>query len=103
MTEAGRPELRFPSESDPVYSVGQAAEMLGVQPAFLRRLETHEAVTPQRTVGGQRRYSRREIEHIDALSGLMAEGMTLAGAMRIVALQAEVAELNRRLAAHEPS
>jgi MerR family transcriptional regulator, heat shock protein HspR len=102
MTEPGRPVLRFPSESDPVFSVGQAAELLGVQPAFLRRLEALEAVSPQRTPGGQRRYSRREIEHIDMLSGLMAEGMTLAGAMRIVALQAEIAKLHRRLAAHTP-
>ena len=92
------PQLRFPGDGDPVYSVGQAAELLGVQPAFLRRLEAHDAVTPHRTVGGQRRYSRREIERVDAINGLMAEGMTLAGAMRIIALQAEIAELNRRLA-----
>jgi DNA-binding transcriptional MerR regulator len=94
-----RPPLRFPGDGDPMYSVGQAAELLGVQPAFLRRLEAHDAVTPQRTAGGQRRYSRDEIERIDIINGLMAEGMTLAGAMRIVALQAEVADLNRRLTA----
>jgi hypothetical protein len=41
---------------------------------------------------------RREIERVDALKGLMAQGMTLAGAMRIIALQTEIAELNRRLA-----
>jgi DNA-binding transcriptional MerR regulator len=73
--------------------VSQAAELLGVQPAFLRRLETFEAVTPHRTAGGQRRYSRREIEHIDVLSGHMEEGLTLSGAVRIVALQAQVDEL----------
>jgi MerR family transcriptional regulator/heat shock protein HspR len=93
-----RRELQFPGDGDPVYSVGQAADLLGVQPAFLRRLEAHDAVTPQRTTGGQRRYSRREIERIGAINGLMAEGMTLAGAMRIIALQAEIAELSRRLA-----
>jgi DNA-binding transcriptional MerR regulator len=97
-----RPELQFPGDGDPLYSVGQAAELLGVQPAFLRRLEVHDAVTPQRTAGGQRRYSRQEIEHIDAITGLMAEGMTLAGAMRILTLQAEIAELNRRLATRRP-
>jgi DNA-binding transcriptional MerR regulator len=111
MTEPGRaggeparprPELRFPDAGDPLYSVGQAAALLGVQPAFLRRLEAHDAVTPQRTAGGQRRYSRREIEHIDVITGLMAEGMTLAGAMRIIALQAQIAELNRRLDARDP-
>jgi MerR family transcriptional regulator/heat shock protein HspR len=92
-----RPELRFPGDADPLYSVSQAAELLGVQPAFLRRLEAHDAVMPQRTAGGQRRYSRREVERIDAINGLIAEGMTLAGAIRIMALQAEIAELHRRL------
>lgn len=92
-----RPPLRFPDETEPLYTVGQAATLLGVAPAFLRRLEAHEAVTPSRTPGGQRRYSRQELEHIDAINGLMSEGMTLAGAMRIIALQAEVDELRRRL------
>ncbi len=96
-----RPVLRFPGDGDPVYTVGQAAELLGVQPAFLRRLEAHDAVTPERTAGGQRRYSRQDIEHIDAINALMGEGMTLAGAIRIVALQAEIAELHRRLATTE--
>ncbi len=96
-----RPLLRFPADSDPLYSVGQVADLLGVPPAFLRRLEAHDAVSPSRTSGGQRRYSRHEVEHIDALNGLMADGITLIGAMRIVALQAEVADLRRRLAALE--
>jgi DNA-binding transcriptional MerR regulator len=78
-----------------------AAELLGVQPAFLRRLETFQAVTPHRTAAGQRRYSRRVIEHIDVLSGLMEEGLTLWGAVRIVAVQAQVDELRQRLAAYE--
>ena len=96
-----RAPLRFPADSDPLYTVGQVADLLGVPPAFLRRLEAHDAVRPSRTSGGQRRYSRTEVQHIDALSGLMADGITLAGAMRIVALQTEVDELQRRLAALE--
>jgi hypothetical protein len=47
---------------------------------------------------GQRRYSRRQIERIGAINGLMAEGMTPVGAKRIIALQAEIAKLNRPLA-----
>ena len=96
-----RPPLRFPADSDPLYTVGQVADLLGVPPAFLRRLEAHDAVRPSRTSGGQRRYSRIEVEHLDALSELMADGITLAGAMRIVALQTEVDELRRRLVALE--
>jgi hypothetical protein len=41
-----RTELRFPGDTEPQYTVGRAAELLGVPPAFLRRLEAFEAVTP---------------------------------------------------------
>jgi DNA-binding transcriptional MerR regulator len=93
--------LRFPGDGEPLYTVGQVAELIGVQPAFLRRLEAHDAVSPSRSPGGQRRYSRREVEHIAVVAGLMSDGMTLVGAKRVLALQAEVDELRRRLAAYE--
>jgi DNA-binding transcriptional MerR regulator len=88
----------FPDENAPLFTVGQVAEMLDVQPAFLRRLDAYEVVRPSRSDGGQRRYSRREIEHIYAINGLMGEGLTLAGAQRILLLQAEVDELRRQVA-----
>jgi MerR family transcriptional regulator, heat shock protein HspR len=71
--------------------------MLGVQAAFLRRLDTLHVVSPARSAGGQRRYSRVEINAIAALTALIGEGMTVGGAQRILELQAEVAELHRRL------
>lgn len=102
---AGGPvrSLRFPDDAEPLYTVGQASDLLGVQPAFLRRLEAHDAVRPARTAGGQRRYSRQDLEHVATISALMGEGMTLTGAMRIVELQAEVAELRRLLDAGRAS
>ena len=39
----GRP---FPDENVPLFTVGQVAEMLAVQPAFLRRLDAMEVVRP---------------------------------------------------------
>ena len=53
--------LAFDDEHAPLYTVGQVAEMLDVQPAFLRRLDVEEVVQPARSDGGQRRYSRAEI------------------------------------------
>jgi len=73
--------------------------MLDMQPAFVRRLDTEGVVIPARSPGGQRRYSRNEIDHIAALAGLMSEGMTLAGAQRIIELENEIADLRRQLAA----
>jgi MerR family transcriptional regulator/heat shock protein HspR len=87
-----------PDESAPLYTVSQAAMLLGVPAAFLRRLDSEGVVTPARSSGGQRRYSPTEINHVAAVMGLMGEGMTLAGAQRIIELENEVAELRRRLA-----
>jgi DNA-binding transcriptional MerR regulator len=91
----------FPDDDTPLYTVGQVASMLEVQPAFLRRLDLFDVVRPSRSGGGQRRYSRHEIDHIDAIHGLMGEGMTLAGAQRILELQAEVDRLRREIAGLE--
>ena len=47
-------------ENAPLYTVGQVAGILGVQPAFLRRLDVEEVVQPARSEGRQRRYSRQD-------------------------------------------
>ena len=85
----------------PLYTVGQVADLLGVQPAFLRRLDTRELVRPTRSQGGQRRYSRLEISRIEQVVGLVEEGFTLAAIRRVLELQSEVAELQLQLAAEQ--
>lgn len=82
----------------PLYTVGQVASMLSVQPAFLRRLDSEDLVSPERSEGGQRRYSRTEITQIQRVSELAGEGMTLAGIRRLILLEAEVAGLRREIA-----
>lgn len=90
--------LPFDDAHAPLYTVGQVAEMLGVQPAFLRRLDLEEVVQPARSAGGQRRYSRAEIARVQHVTAMADEGMTLAGIRRILVLEAEVADLQRQLA-----
>ena len=89
----------MPDDVAPLYTVSQAAATVEVQPAFVRRLDTEGVVCPARSAGGQRRYSRIELNHIAALAGLMGEGMTLAGAQRIIELENEITDLRRQLAA----
>jgi DNA-binding transcriptional MerR regulator len=93
--------LPFEDLHAPLYTVGQVAGMLGVQPAFLRRLDAEAVVQPARSDGGQRRYSRHEIGVVQAVSEMADQGMTLPGIRRILELQAEVTELKRQLAAME--
>jgi DNA-binding transcriptional MerR regulator len=92
-------KLPIDDEGAALYSVGQVAGMLGVQPAFLRRLDLEAVVQPARSDGGQRRYSRVDIDAVQRVSALAGEGMTLAGIRRILVLEAEVAALKRKLAA----
>ena len=92
--------MRLPID-DPnaaLYSVGQVADMLGVQSAFVRRLDTEELVQPSRSPGGQRRYSRDEISQVSRVAELASEGLTLSGIRRLLVLEAEVRDLQRQLA-----
>ena len=95
--------VAVPDDAAPLFTVSQAAAMLDMQPAFIRRLDTEGVVCPARSGGGQRRYSRVELGHVAALAALMGEGMTLVGAQRIIELENEVAELRRQLAVETPA
>jgi MerR family transcriptional regulator, heat shock protein HspR len=81
----------------PFLTVGQVADMLDVQHAFLRRLEAHELVTPGRTEGNQRRYSQDDVDRVSGIVELVDEGLTLAGVRRVLELQAEVTALRNEI------
>jgi MerR family transcriptional regulator, heat shock protein HspR len=82
--------LPFDDESMPIFTVGQVAQMLEVQQAFLRRLDEHGVVTPSRSNGGQRRYSRLEVTVVQYVAQLADEGMTLAAIRRVLELEEQV-------------
>jgi DNA-binding transcriptional MerR regulator len=82
----------------PLFTVGQVADMLDVATPFLRRLEQFDLVQPARSGGGQRRYSRADVDRVVEICGLVGEGLTLSGVRRVLALQAEVAALRAELA-----
>lgn len=95
---------KLDDEDYPAYSTGQAARILEVQEAFLRSLDNADIVSPQRSEGGHRRYSRRQLNMISRLREQLDEGHTVAAAARIVGLQDDltaaegtIARLRRRL------
>jgi MerR family transcriptional regulator/heat shock protein HspR len=90
--------LAFDDEHAPLYTVGQVAGMLDVQPAFLRRLDVEQVVQPARSDGGQRRYSRNDVALVQHVTQMAGSGMTLPGIRRILVLEAEVAALHDRIA-----
>jgi excisionase family DNA binding protein len=76
----------------PALTMSQAAELLGVQQAFLRSLDSSGLLHPHRSPGGHRRYSRQQLELAARVRGLLDEGHSLASAETIVGLQDELAD-----------
>jgi MerR family transcriptional regulator/heat shock protein HspR len=72
------------------FTVGQAADLLNVQQAFLRRLEAHALVQPDRSDGNQRRYNRGDLDRVSRICELVDDGLTLNGVRRVQELEAEV-------------
>jgi MerR family transcriptional regulator/heat shock protein HspR len=98
LARGGLRQLPIDDHHAPIYTVGQVSEMLRVQPAFLRRLDAEAVVQPARSGGGQRRYSRSDIDRVERVSALSGEGLTLAGIRRLLALEAQVSDLQEQLA-----
>ena len=93
------PSLPIDDENLPLFTVGQVSVMLEVQQAFLRRLDQKGVVSPSRSEGKQRRYSRREITVVQYVVQLADQGVSLAGIRRILQLEAEVRQLELECAA----
>ncbi|WP_433798244.1 MerR family transcriptional regulator [Actinomycetospora sp. CA-084318] len=81
---------RLDDPDHPTFGMGQAAELLGVPAAFLRSLDASGLISPARSEGGHRRYSRNQLDRIAALRALADDGHTLASAAEILALRASL-------------
>ena len=88
----------FEDENIPLYTVGQVAEMLSLKQAFLRRIDELQVVSPQRSAGRQRRYTRVEIRVIQQVATMADEGMTRTAIRRIIELEQQLAEVVRQRA-----
>lgn len=82
----------------PRFTIGQAAELLGVAPWFLRRLDALDIVRPGRSDGDHRRYSQEQLRQAAEAKALMDAGVSTAGVRRVLELQARVAGLEQELA-----
>ena len=87
------------SDDMPVYVISVAASLSGMHPQTLRGYERVGLVTPQRSAGGGRRYSMRDILALREIQRLsQEEGINLNGIKRILDLEREL-EQARLLAA----
>ena len=83
---------------DSVLVISMAAELSGLHAQTLRTYDRLGIVTPERTRGGGRRYSLRDVAMLREVQRLsQEEGVNLAGIKRILELQDEVAALQQQL------
>jgi MerR family transcriptional regulator/heat shock protein HspR len=81
-----------------VLIISVAARLAGMHPQTLRQYDRLGLVQPQRTPGGGRRYSARDVELLREVQRLsQEEGVNLAGIKRIIELEHEVDALQARL------
>jgi len=88
---------RLDDDDYPMMTMGQAAELLDVQPAFLRSLDAAGVLRPERSGGGHRRYSRRQLVLAVRMRELFDDGLTLEAAARVVGLQDELDTARARI------
>ncbi|MEV6290544.1 MerR family transcriptional regulator [Streptomyces sp. NPDC051896] len=80
----------------PAYTMGRAADVLGITPAFLRAVGEAGLITPLRSEGGHRRYSRRQLRVAARARELVDQGTPIEAACRIVSLEDQLDDALRR-------
>lgn len=84
---------RLDDEEEPLYPIGVVAELLDVTVQVVRRYDDSGVVSPARSDGGQRRYSRNDIARLARVVEMSDEGISSAGIRRILELEAELEDL----------
>ena len=76
-----------------LYVISVAAELSGLHPQTLRQYDRLGLVSPNRTVGRNRRYSLRDIASLRMVGRLVGEGINHAGIKRIIELESAMANM----------
>ena len=72
--------------ADGIYSIGAVARMLGVPAQTLRAWEErYQQIVPARSGGGQRLYSRDQVDQLSFIRNQIAQGLQPADAHRLLA------------------
>ena len=82
----------------PVFAVGLTAQIAQIHPQTLRQYDRLGLIVPERTEGGSRRYSLRDIQLLTRAQHLSVdEGVSLTGIARILELEEENRQLRRQV------
>ena len=94
--DSPKPELSdadHPDDDAGLYVISVAAELSGLHPQTLPQYDRLGLVSPDRTVGRNRRYSLRDIASLRMVQRLVGEGINHAGIKRIIELESAMANM----------
>ena len=80
-------------EDEAVYVISVASQLSGLHPQTLRQYDRLGLVSPNRTIGKNRRYSLLDIVKLRNVQRLVGEGINLAGIARIMQLEEAFANM----------
>ncbi|MFF6995470.1 MerR family transcriptional regulator [Streptomyces sp. NPDC008313] len=86
---------RLEDDDYPAYTMGRAAEMIGTTQGFLRAIGDARLITPLRSEGGHRRYSRYQLRIAARARELVDQGTPIEAACRIIILEDQLEEAQR--------
>lgn len=82
-----------------VYVISIAAELADMHPQTLRSYERKGLISPSRTDGNTRRYSRRDVDRLRLIQRLtQQEGLNLAGVRAVIEMGEQLEASQRRIA-----
>jgi DNA-binding transcriptional MerR regulator len=91
-----QPDDMFGDDDYPAYTMGRAAEITGTSQDFLRRLGEAKLITPLRSSGGHRRYSRYQLRLAARAREMVEHGTALEAACRIIILEDQLEEAHQQ-------
>src|ERR1700694_1064180 len=90
-----------PERDEPIYSIGAVARMLDVPASTLRAWEErYSLITPTRSDGSQRLYSRAQVERLRFVKTKIEAGLSAADAHRLLSEELRAGSLPAQIAEH---
>lgn len=86
---------RLDDDDYPAYTMGRAAELIAATPGFLRAVGEAGLITPTRSDGGHRRYSRHQLRLASRARDMVDQGTPIEAACRIISLEDRLDEALR--------
>ena len=84
-------------EEQGVFMISVAAELAEMHPQTLRIYEQRGLIAPKRSPKNTRLYSQRDVERLRRIQEMTAQGLNLVGVETVLALEAQVEKLKRRV------